>query len=339
MASYTRFFETKCPSFLLESIYVTSYSDLNCLALKVGDDVTLLFENLEEKQCQERALNLFSSECESNRYFSTFNKFLEEAEAKSNLYISEKKSSALIKLFLKFLSLYRYTESFYTDLAYKKKNNNAILTQNLIILEQIKTKARIYLNLFFNGKDSFIQRIAETTNNSEKFLYSTVEEIFENVETKKENIILRKQNHVFNNKKIYPENKELYQEIKKWKDLQEIKIDNKIKGISASLGYIKGKAFVLSANFTNFDILDKIIDDMPNDVILVSETTAPDIVRACYKAKGIITNQGGLGSHAAIISRELNIPCIVGTKIATKTIQTGDLITLDANKGEIIINE
>ena len=100
---------------------------------------------------------------------------------------------------------------------------------------------------------------------------------------------------------------------------------------------ITGSAYVLSANFQNFDELDEIIDKMPQDIILISETTAPDIIRACYKAKAIVTNQGGLGSHAAITSRELKIPCVVGTRIATNVIKNGDIITVDGNKGEVIL--
>ena len=76
---------------------------------------------------------------------------------------------------------------------------------------------------------------------------------------------------------------------------------------------------------------------MPDNCILVTETTAPDIIRACHKAIGIITNQGGIASHAAIISRELKIPCIVGTKNATKIIKTGDIIFMNGSTGEVSI--
>ena len=48
---------------------------------------------------------------------------------------------------------------------------------------------------------------------------------------------------------------------------------------------------------------------------------------------GIITNEGGIACHAAIISRELNVPCLVGTKNATKILRNGDLVELDANNG------
>lgn len=248
--------------------------------------------------------------------------------------------SNLINLFLDFLKLYRWTESFYTDLAYKEINNSKILKNNLIKLESVKTTARKYLNSFFNGKNSYLQQMSKKSKNSENFLHMTVDEIINNIGTPVEEINLRKENHLIDNLgKIHEENDALYREIKKWKHSLEITKGKTINGISASLGCVKGRAFVLSADFTNYDTLDKIIKEMPENIVLVSETTSPDIVRACYKAIGIVTNQGGLGSHAAIISRELNIPCVVGTKIATKVIKTGDMITLNGNKGEVTIDD
>ncbi len=70
----------------------------------------------------------------------------------------------------------------------------------------------------------------------------------------------------------------------------------------------------------------------PGDV-LVSIATDPDIVPAMKKAAAIVTEQGGVTSHAAIVSRELNIPCVIGTKIATKVFKDGDRIEVDATKG------
>ena len=71
--------------------------------------------------------------------------------------------------------------------------------------------------------------------------------------------------------------------------------------------------------------------------ILVAEATVPDYVPAMRKASAIVTDLGGLTSHAAIVSRELGTPCIVGTKIATKVLKDGDLVEVDANKGAIKI--
>jgi len=77
-----------------------------------------------------------------------------------------------------------------------------------------------------------------------------------------------------------------------------------------------------------------IIKMKPGD-ILVSVATNPDLVPAMKKAAAIITEQGGVTSHAAIVSRELNIPCVIGTKIATKVLQDGDLVEVDATKGVV----
>ncbi|MCI0566183.1 hypothetical protein L0Y46_03215 [bacterium] len=60
---------------------------------------------------------------------------------------------------------------------------------------------------------------------------------------------------------------------------------------------------------------------------------------ACQKASAIVTDIGGMLSHAAIVSRELNIPCIVGTKNASKILKNGDLVEVDADKGMVRILE
>ncbi len=84
-------------------------------------------------------------------------------------------------------------------------------------------------------------------------------------------------------------------------------------------------------------ILDIKEDEFKNGNILVTSMTRPEFVPIMKKAKAIITSEGGITSHAAIISRELNIPCIVGTKIATKVLKDGDLVEVDANRGVVRI--
>ncbi len=61
--------------------------------------------------------------------------------------------------------------------------------------------------------------------------------------------------------------------------------------------------------------------------------TTPDFVLAMKKASAIITDERGITSHAAIISRELGLLCVIGTIRATDVFKTGDLIEVDANKG------
>ncbi len=73
--------------------------------------------------------------------------------------------------------------------------------------------------------------------------------------------------------------------------------------------------------------------------VLVCPMTLPDYVPAMKRAAAIITDEGGVTCHAAIISRELGIPCIVGTKIATQVLKDGDLVEVDADKGIVKVIE
>jgi len=102
-----------------------------------------------------------------------------------------------------------------------------------------------------------------------------------------------------------------------------------VKGLPASPGRVAGVAHV---------ILDpKDIDEFKEGEILVTTMTAPDWVPAMKKAKAIVTDAGGMTCHASIVSRELGIPCIVGTKSrsseATVAIEDGKTITVDATNG------
>lgn len=69
--------------------------------------------------------------------------------------------------------------------------------------------------------------------------------------------------------------------------------------------------------------------------ILVTTMTTPDYIAVMKLSAAIITEEGGMTCHAAIVARELGKPCIIGTKIATKVLQDGDLVEVDANKGVI----
>jgi len=69
--------------------------------------------------------------------------------------------------------------------------------------------------------------------------------------------------------------------------------------------------------------------------ILITQMTTPDYITVIEKAAAIVTDLGGITSHAAVISREFQKPCIVGTKVATKIFKDGDLVEVDANRGTV----
>ena len=102
-----------------------------------------------------------------------------------------------------------------------------------------------------------------------------------------------------------------------------------VRGISAGRrGYGIGKAKVV----LNLDDANR---DMQKGDILVTGMTDPDFVPFMKMASAIVTDKGGITSHAAIVSRELNIPCVVGTENATQIMKTGNEYTVDSRNGII----
>lgn len=100
-----------------------------------------------------------------------------------------------------------------------------------------------------------------------------------------------------------------------------------IRGLGASPGRASGKVNII------VDIKD--IANFKEGEILVTEMTAPDWVPAMRKAAAIVTNGGGMTAHAAIVSRELGVPCIVGTKKATEVLKSGQDVSVDGSLGLI----
>ncbi|ASJ00489.1 phosphoenolpyruvate synthase [Thermococcus gorgonarius] len=100
-----------------------------------------------------------------------------------------------------------------------------------------------------------------------------------------------------------------------------------LKGLGASPGVGAGRVVVI------FDASE--IDKVKEGDVLVTTMTNPDMVPAMKRASAIVTDEGGRTSHAAIVSRELGIPAVVGTKEATKKLKTGDYVTVDGTRGVV----
>lgn len=112
---------------------------------------------------------------------------------------------------------------------------------------------------------------------------------------------------------------------------KEEKLVTLCKGLPASPGIGRGKVKLIK------DISE--INLVEEGDVLVTAMTNPDMVPAMRKCAGVVTDEGGRTCHAAIVSRELQIPCIVGAKSATKTLKTGDTVTVDAVRGIVYEGE
>ncbi len=100
-----------------------------------------------------------------------------------------------------------------------------------------------------------------------------------------------------------------------------------LNGLGASPGMASGSVRIYSPDMS--------LDVVKDGEILVTEMTMPDMVPAMSRSAAIITNEGGMTCHAAIISRELGTPCVVGTGIATETLKDGDIVTVDGTTGSV----
>jgi pyruvate,water dikinase len=100
-----------------------------------------------------------------------------------------------------------------------------------------------------------------------------------------------------------------------------------LQGIAASVGLKSGPVKIIHG--------PKEIDKVNQGDVLVTEMTNPSFVPAMRRAVAIVTDTGGQTSHAAIVSRELGIPCVVGTGKATNILKTGMIITVDGSRGLI----
>ena len=132
---------------------------------------------------------------------------------------------------------------------------------------------------------------------------------------------------VLNNSYNQYEGEEAQKIIKKECSKEKVLDSNQVNGMCAYPGKIKGKVRII------FDARE--IDNVEEGDVLVCKETNPDLVIVMGKCGAIVTDEGGITSHAAVVSREMKKPCVIGTKIATKVFKDGDLVEVDANHGTV----
>lgn len=128
-----------------------------------------------------------------------------------------------------------------------------------------------------------------------------------------------------NNYKIIRDKSEIKRILKKELGTADYSKTKIINGVVAYRGKVRGEARII--------MTPEDCNTMKKGEILISNMTHPDYVLGFKKAKAVVTDEGGISCHAAIVSREMRLPCVIGTKIATKVLKDGDLVEVDANKG------
>jgi phosphoenolpyruvate synthase/pyruvate phosphate dikinase len=231
----------------------------------------------------------------------------------------------------------------YTDGAYEQAGE---ITECLSLVEEYKNVYREeYNNFFFDEKGVFITFLSllgkQYNIEINDLQWCLQEEIFHIIDGKPvpyDKIADRKLAYVFykntSNELIFYAGKAAQDFIEIFKDTIP-KVADVIVGRRAhGTGKVKGVVSIINSDYFNGTTNERIQKMNPGNV-LVSTTTAPDLMEAMKKSSAIITDVGGMLSHAAITARELGIPCIIGTEFASKVLKDGDMVEIDVDSGTI----
>ncbi len=313
-----------------------------------------MFKQYFSKKAYEKALNdgvkFYSGKNTFYNYKKDFTEFCKtftgffEGDIKNKESLSE---DVVIKFFeytKKLCGDYTMMNFESTDKAFTLQEENPTIKKNLSEMPKFKEKIRNYMNMVLFEPEGYSYQLFGILSRQFKLPVS----VFENLTQKEilrlfegknpdEKIVLKRQqafveSYNLDNCYVGKDAEPILQEFR-----EEIKYSKLIKGQTASKGRVIGKVKIITVNYSDLKRINEEIKKMQKGEILVAETTAPELMAAVKKAGAIVTDMGGLMSHAAIVSREFGIPCIVGTGTASKILKDGDLVEVDADKGIIKI--
>jgi phosphoenolpyruvate synthase/pyruvate phosphate dikinase len=291
----------------------------------------------------EKGFEIFRSKERYLEYSEGFRAFIRELQDLEIPELNKENLRDLIEFLGKMFEFYGLTEFFCTDLAFQEleKTNDSVLKENLDDFGQLKIEGREALNHIAHEQGLFAQIFIQLSerflseNDDAFFLFSDeLLGLFDGEILDRELINNRKKCYVIskveNTLLTYSHNVacEFAKEFTKFDS------GDCIKGSIANRGIARGK-IVVAPMLTDSAKINEVIAKMKDGNILVAQSTTPEFMVLIKKASAIVTDQAGMLSHAAIVSRELNIPCIVGTGNATRVFKDGDIVEVDANNGVV----
>lgn len=341
--NYVRLFRFTNVPLILDFFYLQSKKDNKVLAVNVNNQRTVYFTKDEFEKALNEGVKIYGTKESASEFESNIRKaadsFLEICKELQNKKISKKDFHRFGEAMAKFYWFYDRTDFLYTDLAFKKN----LIQKTTPHFGKLKEDMRRVINDILLSENGFIYPTLKSISkeldiNYDRLLFYSPKELDLVFDGHKFDDSVCEERKDFS--VVHSENGDLIlkgnaKEIaKKFSYSKEL---DSVTGTTASKGKVSGRVVVFPDNITSFAGLRKAMKEMQKGDILIAETTSPEIMPACSKAAAIVTNQGGLMSHAAIVSRELKIPCIIATHNATKIFKTGDLIEVDANKGIVKI--
>jgi len=301
-----------------------------CAVYKGGDLVSIYYEPNELKQVFGSVLE----KCKDKEYIKDLiNEFLDLFLELKEYYVGNKKIESvkdLKKLYKKYSFVWGYTAVIFIIPLFDVDSGLKELAEEA--REQTQEYNESIENIFKKALERFFPKLKGKTR------FILPDEVWNNKIKDKNYIEILKQRekgYVFYKNKIYTEdlkknleNLNIELEDKKSVISGDVEInENEIKGQPAFKGKVRGKVKVVMSF--------KEVTKVKKGDVLVTAMTMPKYLPAMKKAAAFITDEGGVTCHAAIVSRELKKPCIVGTKIATKVLKDNDLVEVDAENGVV----
>ncbi len=351
---WQRLFRVQGLRFLFVDLWMDCYKNLDALVIVHNDEFTSYIPHSVVEQTLVKGEELISSENDFDNYEKDFRNYMKEARShiKSLDFdaLSKNDTKQLLDTIARLFHFYSKTEFFATDGAYKlfEKTKNVEIEARLDRMGKLKNDGRDFLNEIMFGEAAILPKLPSVLekrfHTSERALqqYSREEllQLFDGEDVASSEIKQRDEAFYFlskNSKVVIKTGKASMHDVHLFINEPIHANTTLLKGTTVNNGRVRGKARVFKMSYDLSHTLTQRMDDMQMGEILVAETTSPEFMPACSKAGAIITDQGGMLSHAAIVSRELNIPCIVGTGNATDLIKTGDSLEVDADNGIIYI--
>ncbi|MBU1855168.1 MAG: hypothetical protein KKF89_05585 [Nanoarchaeota archaeon] len=318
-----------------ELIRLISVSNRLSLTLKEEIDILKLAMKIKDKSFSSKKVQKEIDKIYQDHCWSTCSYYKEKPKtryhyAKTLKSLIKKNPELLLKKIMDKITNELYERERILDNLKKDEKIIAEITSSSAFL---KDYARMFVNKLIFKSEPLFEEIARRTNKKIEYIKNLLPEEIKrliNGLPNDKNLIKERLKHniclVHKGELFLLVGKEAKEFEKKYieKDVKEMK---ELKGRIACKGYGIGKAkIVLGVNdFKKFKKGD----------ILVASNTSPDFVPIMKKAVAIVAEEGGITTHVSVISRELNIPCVVGIKDVTKIIKDNEMIEVDANKGVI----
>jgi phosphohistidine swiveling domain-containing protein len=335
--------------FLSSDIFMQEYARFGAVAVLDRGVWTSYLPVRITQRTLRAGVELFGRRASFVAYAKSFNAYQRNAErffrtSLQQATVEADQAQRFLSVAARVFRYYSRTEFFFTDAAAARSENPRARTlrRNLKELQRVKFKGREFLNALLFGEHGYLSRLLHKISRQTRIPTITLRqysqaELVRLVEGPSvPQSVLRQRRRGFT---MLGKRGRVITFVGSTAHLRlglplSTPKDSILRGIGVTPGNHRGRVLLVPPDYYfNRAELRSILRRIRRGDVLVAETTSPELLPACRRAGSIVTNQGGLLSHAAIVSRELGIPCVVGTFSATELLRDGDYVEVDATKG------